>query len=263
MTIERIGNQLQQIDISDKATVTNAVAKDTLSTQYTLASTETLLDVFAHHGWNPVAYRETRTRTGELVGKQKHTIVLANDRLNTELVTTSTLPRIMIKNSHDGTSALQILSGLFEKICANGLIVGASAADIRLRHVGLTDDKISQGAHQCLISLVRALETSERMKAITLDREEQLYLAGQAIPLIYSDEYIVRPEHLLNNWRRDQQAPTLWNTFNTIQEHAIRGGIRQYRADGSRIKSRAVNNIDRSIKINQGIWDIAEARMVA
>lgn len=260
--MERVGNTASAIDLSNRAAVYATTPSEHVSSKYTMASTKDIVDIFDAHGWTPVQYSEKRARIPERYGKQTHSIVLSNDSLNSALAVGSTLPRIVLKNSHDGGSSLQLLSGLYERICANGLIVGTSASDIRVRHVGLTEDMIVNGAKQCIESLQRALETSERMKAISLDNGQRMELAKQVIDMAWDgSQYSILPDSVLWNHRRDQRTPSLWNTFNTIQEHVIRGGVTQYREDGSRIRSREVRSIDRAIDLNRKMWDIAEARM--
>jgi hypothetical protein len=243
------------IDLSNKATVQALTPAGGLSANYSMVSTQGILEIFRDQGWMPTDYREQRVLTPERAGKQKHCVVLSNPSIGG-----STLPRIMLKNSHDGTSSLRLLSGLFERICANGLVVGASAEDIRLRHTSLTEETIQAGARRILSSLERSLSLADKMKAISLDAQQQKEYAQRVIEMVWEDgAYRIDPKHLLWNHRLDQRVPTLWNTFNTVQERVIRGGVRQRRVDGSAIRSREVKGLDRLITLNQGMWDIAEA----
>lgn len=247
-------NSVNFLDLSTKATVMALAPSGKVGEKYTMASTGGLLELFRDEGWVPTDYREQRVLTAERAGKQKHCIVLSNPSIGG-----STLPRIMLKNSHDGTSSLQLLSGLFERICANGLVVGASAEDIRFRHTSLTEETIRAGVKRVLSSLERSLSMAERMKALKMDEESRHAYAKKVIEMVWEDgTYHVSPTNLLWNHRQDQRVPTLWNTFNTVQERIIRGGVRQFRSNGSSIRSREVKSLDRLITLNQGMWDIAE-----
>lgn len=245
---------MNTLDLSSKATVNAIQPYEGVSNAYSMASTGSILEIFRDEGWVPTDYREQRVLTAERIGKQKHCIVLSNPSIGG-----STLPRIMLKNSHDGKSSLQLLSGIFERICANGLVVGASAEDIRFRHTSLTEDVVRAGAKRILTSLERSLSLADRMKALTLDEDQRTNYAKRVIEMVWEDDkYTIAPNTLLWNHRQDQRVPTLWNTFNTVQEKIIRGGVRQYRTNGSSIRSREVKNIDRLITLNQGMWDLAE-----
>jgi hypothetical protein len=242
------------------ATVTATTPACTVGSKYSMASTAQVLQVFEGHGWLPVGYNEKKAKVEHRVGKQAHAVLLAHR--NPGMQDGATLPRILLKNSHDGTGSLQLLSGLYERICANGLIVGASAADVRITHRSITEEKLISGISQTVESLNRAIGLVERMRAVRLDREQQLQLASRTIEMLWDGEqYSLNPSALLYNWRKEQQEPTLWNTFNTIQERVIRGGVRRLRADGSRSTTRAITAIDSNVKANRTIWDVAEGAL--
>jgi len=252
-------NLVNFMDLSSKETVRASTPYADLSDEYSMVSTADILETFRADGWVPTDYREKRVRVAERIGKQQHCIVLT--RTESE---GSTLPRIMLKNSHDGTSSLRLLSGIFERICANGLVVGASAEDVRFRHLGLTEEVIRAGIQRVTSSLHRAISLADRMKAITLDDRGRLEFSQKVIEMVWSgSDYRISPDALLWNHRQDQRVPTLWNTFNTVQERIIRGGVPQYRLNGTSIRSREVKAIDRSITLNQGMWDIAEEVCIA
>lgn len=259
--MERVGQPAAGIlDLSGKGTITALSPIEGVSDKYAFASTGGILEIFRDHGWMPVGYKEKRVRVKEHQGTQAHCVVLANATIDGEAA--STLPRIMLKNSHDATGSLRLLSGLFERICANGLVVGASADDVRIRHVSLDESAIRTGITRVIESLHRAMGLSDKMKARKVERIEQLDYAARIIEMAWDkDKYVVSPESLIWNHRRAQSGPTLWNTFNSVQEHVIRGGVRQRRADGTSIRSRQVMSIDRSIELNQAMWDVAEAML--
>lgn len=248
------------IDPRQYATVMATTPACTVSGKYSMASTAQVLQVFEGHGWLPVGYNQKKAMAPHRVGKQAHAVLLAHR--NPGMQEGSTLPRILLKNSHDGTGSLQLLSGLYERICANGLIVGASAADVRIAHRSITEEKLRHGISRTVESLNRAIGLVERMRAVRLDRDQQLQLAARTIEMLWDGEqYSLNPRALLWNHRSEQCLPTLWNTFNTIQERVIRGGVRLYRADGSRSTTRAITAIDSNVKANRTIWDVAESAL--
>jgi hypothetical protein len=72
----------------------------------------------------------------------------------------------------------------------------------------------------------------------------------------------VRANKLLTLKRSEDAKPTLWNTFNTVQENLIKGGQKDFgkrKADGSRMpRTRAVKGIDGNIGLNKALWHLAE-----
>ena len=246
------------IDPTQFAPVVATEPSSLVSGKYSVASTAQVLEVLQGHNWLPIGYHQKKANSPLRSGKQTHTVLLGNP----ELQDGQTLPRIMLKNSHDGTGSLQLLSGLFERICANGLVVGASAEDVRITHRSITESKILEGVSSAVRSLGSALHLSERMRAVNLDRQQQLDFAQEAIEMLWDgDKYAMMSSHLLFNHRKEQSVPTLWNTFNTVQESVIRGGVKQYRANGSRGTTRPITAIDRNISTNRALWDLAERRL--
>jgi hypothetical protein len=71
----------------------------------------------------------------------------------------------------------------------------------------------------------------------------------------------VQPDRLLAPQRREDTSADLWTTFNTVQEHVIRGGARGIVTDAegrrSRASMRAVNSIDGNTTMNKALWTLA------
>ena len=62
--------------------------------------------------------------------------------------------------------------------------------------------------------------------------------------------------------RDEDEAPTLWNVFNRVQEAIIRGGIKgSNKVTGKTFTSKAITAIDANLKINKELF--ATAQMIA
>lgn len=257
--MESVNNyKTKEVNLAKFSTLATTNKHEDLSNKYQFASTADILTSLRSQGWDVTQYLEARTLKEDKKGFQKHSVVLANARLEAELQVAGTLPRLMIVNSHDGKSSLQLKSGLFEKICANGLIVGNMTEDMRILHTQLNQEKIVECVNKAIEGMIKGLVLSDKMKAIKLDKQQRINFAEKAIDMAFDGEkYVVHASSLIHNHRYNQSEPTLWNTFNTIQEHVIRGGVLQYREDGTRIRSRAVNNIQKNIKLNSDLWNLA------
>lgn len=233
--------------------------KDDLSSKYQFASSKDIIEVLQDNNWYVTQAKQARVLKPENVGFQKHIVVLANKQFEQEIDVGGSLPRIMLKNSHDGKSSLQLISGIFEKICSNGLMVGNESATFKINHIAFTPQKLEEGIKHVQQELIKALEFSDKAKTITMDKDEERILAESAIELAFDgDQYSVRPESLLFRRHYQQKDANLWNTFNVIQENVIKGGVRQTRQDGTRIRSREVKNIDRNINLNKALWSLAD-----
>lgn len=232
-----------------------------LSDKYNMVNTSKVIEVFNDLGWFVSKQQQKAVRNQENQGFQKHLVRLQHKDM-TPAVIGDTVPELILTGSHDGTSALKINLGAYRLVCLNGLMAGETWSSESIRHVGFTYQKLDQAIQNISKSAPMLMTQIDNFKSISLEDPEKEIFAQTAIDMIYSDtdqEYTVRPRSVLYPVRRaDQGKKDLFTTFNIIQEHAIRGGVRQYRQDGSMIRSRAVKSIDRNIKINQALWSLTE-----
>ena len=60
--------------------------------------------------------------------------------------------------------------------------------------------------------------------------------------------------------RVEDQDPTLWNTFNVVQENLVKGGLRVVNPETSRrSRTRGVTSISENAKLNKALWVLAES----
>lgn len=248
------------VDVSRFASVVATEPASTVSSRYKFIPTTEALKVLAEYGWNPVQATEARVRLPEKRGFQKHALRLVNEQFNKQMVVGSTVPQLMLTNSHAGTSAFELSLSLFEKVCANGLCVARSSTDwIKIRHFGYSDLTMAEAVESAVKGLPEVLHTTDLMKTTILNYQEQLAFARAAIELRFDGEkYSVEPGTMLVTSRAEEKKPTLWNTFNIVQEKVIKGNIPQIRADNSRIRSREVKSVDENIRLNRALWTLAE-----
>jgi hypothetical protein len=227
------------------------------SEEYRFLSTAAALGVLADHGWFAAKVVEAHCRKPENFGYQKHLVRLRSpDHGRTEA---GVIPELVLKNSHNGESALRLFGGIHEMVCSNGLVVWRELQDIeRITHRGSAAEQLAAAVGYVASSIPENLATRERWRGVRLERHEQLAYAEAVIPLVFDGEkYAIAPSELLHVRHWDQREPSLWNTMNIVQEAIIRGGVRQHRADGSHIRSRAVRDVDRNVQINRDLWRIA------
>ncbi len=259
MSYWNTNREITAIDTS-KLTSINATQPSTrVSSKYLFIPTTQALEVLADHGWMPIEARQARTRIEENNGYQKHVIRLMNDRFNKELMVGDTIPQLMLTNSHSGTSAFELSAALLRKICMNGLCVSDKTLDsIKIRHMGYQDQSMSLACESIVKALPNVLTEIEQFKAITLEQPEKEAFAKAAIEMRFDgDTYTVEPKQVLSIRRyQDREDNSLWTTYNVLQENLIKGGIRQQRKDGTRIRSRQVKNIDQDTKINRALWTL-------
>lgn len=171
---------------------------------------------------------------------------------------------IILLNSHDGTSSYQMIPGVFRFVCANGLVVGESMGDQKVRHSGSHDvvDDVIEGAYEVLRQFERVDGQRDAMRSQILRPYEQMALAEAALTYRYDETKGPAPitaAQLLTTHRIEDRSDDLWTTFNRVQENVIKGGLRGKNMANRRTTTRAVNGIDQDVKLNRALWVLAEA----
>ena len=142
---------------------------------------------------------------------------------------------IILRNANDGTSAYELMAGLFRIRCLNSLVARIATIDsIKVRHSGDALEKVIDGTYRVLGQAEAVLAAPQDWSRIALDYDAKAALAASAHALRFGDAdgkvaTPIRPEQLLTPRRADDRADDLWTTLNVIQENVIRGGCRRAR----------------------------------
>lgn len=228
------------------------------SERYTYIPTIDILNGLRNEGFEPFFACQSRTRVADKREHTKHMLRLRHaSQVNGAGGEAS---EIILVNSHDGSSSYQMLAGFFRFVCTNGLVVGDTVGEVRVRHQGDVVGHVIEGAYEVLESFEKANEQKDEMKAITLSDSEQKAFAHAALELRYGSEEPapITETQLLSPRRFDDRKPDLWTTFNRVQENMIKGGLRGLTKNRRLTTTRAVNSIDRNIALNRALWVLSE-----
>jgi hypothetical protein len=153
-----------------------------------------------------------------------------------------------------------MLAGMFRFVCQNGMVCGDTMSDIRVPHKGDVIGQVIEGAFTVLDTFDLAASQREGMEALRLTDGEQGAFARAALALKY-DEQTPAPiaaDQLLQSRRTEDRGADLWSTFNRVQENMTKGGISGRTRSGRHTRTRPVNGIDQSVKINRALWVLAD-----
>lgn len=174
---------------------------------------------------------------------------------------------IILINSHDGTSSYQMLAGVLEFVCQNGMVAGDIIEDLRIGHRGQVQDNVIEGAYTVLDGFELVDHHRECMMETRLNKDEMNVFAQAALQLRYGEpdqetgiitQAPIQASQLLKIRRFEDDRNDLWATFNVVQENMIKGGLPGRTANNRRTRTRPVQGIDRDIKLNQALWVLAE-----
>jgi hypothetical protein len=242
-----------------------------MSQRYAFIPTIEVVEKMQREGFFPVKADQSRCRIEGKSAFTKHMIRFRHsDHLSDSLQAVGVeIPEIVLVNSHDGKSGYQIHAGLFRLVCANSMVsAGATFNSINVRHSGNITDDVIEGSFKIINEIPALMNAMDEMKAVDLDRTEQIKFSRAAIEIRYpSDEQgnstaPFNPEQLLaprRNYYGDESKPNLWNTFNNVQENYMKGGLRGIGRTGRRTTTRAIKSVNADLATNRALWILAES----
>ena len=244
-------------DLQDRVPSLFAAApSERVSDRYKFVSTQEYLEALDSRGWLVSEATQARVRKGS-PEHAKHLVTLRHkDHGAVRPELGSIVPQINFLNSHNGTSLVRGICGLFRLVCKNGLMAATSMfAAFEFRHTQSAKDVADVLTDGFFAKVDMLLETADNWASINLTRDEQVELAVAARNLRFGEASPVDPMSLLVPRRAADQGDNLWLTFNRLQENITQGGIRY---NGMRRMSRQLRNIAQSVDVNTGLWQVAE-----
>ena len=240
------------------------VAHESRSERFQPIPTIEILRGLTKEDFVPVGAKQSSSRIEGKADFTKHLIRLRRIDDGKVYNVGDTVCEILLKNANDGTSAYELMAGLFRVRCLNSLVTQTGKVEeIKVRHSGDVQAKVIEGTYTVLKGAEHALAAPQDWSSLRLNAEERHILAQSAHVLRFGDiegetKTPIRPEQLLTERRTGDMASDLWTTWNVVQENAIKGGIRAVTRDEfgrrRRMTSRAVTGIDQDIKLNKALW---------
>lgn len=233
---------------------------DTMSARYRFVPTITVIDRMRAEGFYPVDVRQGRSRIEGKENYTRHMIRFRSQEAEMRRVGQE-IPELVFVHSHDGTTGYILFAGVFRTLCLNGLIVQtASFGEIRARHTGAETlaDELIDASFKMVGHIPTVMGQIETWRSVTLDWHQRRAFAEKALEL-RGTALQVQPDHLLGPRRADDTGTDLWSTLNVVQENLLRGGIEGRSANGRRrMNLRAVKAVAEDVRINRGLWTLAE-----
>ena len=226
---------------------------------YSLFNTANVISALREEGYFPVYARANGSRKDFDVDTRKHMVRFTHrDFIETPLAVNDERPELVLTNSHDGSSSFRIMAGLYRKVCSNGMMVMQHGIEEQsIRHIGHSFDEVITCSLNTAKHMAEIMDTVNNMKGIILNEKQRRDLAAEIAEMRFGADKIKTPENLLTLRRyEDNWTPSLYNTFNVIQENVIKGGQRVT----DRVM-RPITNIDTDIDLNKNMWNIAYNRM--
>lgn len=234
------------------------------SERYGHQPTIEVLNALRRAGFAPVQAFSSRIhkRAKDRLPYAKHLIRLRERKyVDKDLRPDDIIPDIILTNAHDGTSSFKLEAGLFRVVCSNGLVVASERfATIRIPHTRHIFERVKEGVLHMSSQVPKLMTATREWDRIKLDPRARNRFAKAALELRFHNRTApITVEQALENRRNEDEAPTLWRTFNTLQENLLMGGQQGRTASGRNTTTRLVTSVNNSLHYNRGLWELAEA----
>lgn len=227
-----------------------------------------VIDSLRSEGWMPIDATQKNVRTDDKRDLTTHLIRFR--RVDNQIRVGDGVVELLLKNSHDRSSAFVLHAGIFRMACANGIVIADSTfKKLSVRHGKNVVNDIIEGSYNVIRDVPMIANEVETMQNIELANPERHLLAKTAYEYAngeLGDNMLSGMSNittqLLQPLRREDTGKDLWTTFNVIQEKMLKGGIRTTKYNNETMKvrrntSRKVKNIDKNLKLNKALWSMA------
>lgn len=265
-----LNNAMSNADLMAKVPMAFATAPTAeVSPRYVFIPTTTLIEDMATMGWQPVLATQKGKRANAKKRSSFHMIAFENSDPR-YLITNAEgevdcRVRIIVTNSHDGSSSFTFRIGLFRLICENGLVVSTQTfTEVSVRHIAYTIEQLREVVAKATESIPQQIEAMNKMHETELTEEQKSELAVSALKIrkgleltdnLTTDEETI--SELLTPIRKEDESDDLWTVFNVLQEKVIKGGS-TIAVDGKKPrKMRGIKSALKDIKVNQRLFECA------
>ncbi|MGN8119962.1 DUF932 domain-containing protein [Labrys sp. 22185] len=243
-------------------------AHDSRSERFQPIPTIDVLRGLQREGFQPVGVKQSRTREESKVDFTKHLIRLRRLDDGAVYKVGDTVCEILLKNANDGTSAYELMAGLFRIRCMNSLVAQTGTlANVKVRHSGDVAGKVIEGTYSVLDEARNALAAPADWGTQILSEDERMVFARSAHMLRFGDAEgetatPIKVEQIIRPRRPEDRDRDLWTTFNVAQENCVRGGLHGVAYDDMhrmrRVTTREIKGIDQDVKLNKALWVLAQ-----
>lgn len=260
-------NGNRTIDLESVKAITsipNTRPFEELSERYRLFNTYKLVEKATELGLVPTSafYQKARRLNRGDESVRKHCVRMAH---SDDLATNDDCPEVVIVNSHNGSSALEIHMGVFRLVCSNGLIVcNENFGKTKFYHKGTSMDDILQSLSLLIGNFDRARESMREFSSVQVSPDNAIEFGRQA--LIHYNSYLptpraIEPSRVIQPKRYEDKSNNLWGLYNIVQENVINGGIFLHGRDDTHkrsAKTRPIREITTSTRLNKDLWSLTQ-----
>lgn len=227
------------------------------SDRYCFIPTPKILDVLDEHGFTVISAGQGYSKSPFA----RHRVELEHESFKPFEVTPGDVVnlRVSLFNGHNARTGFCMHAGAYRSCCANGMVFGGEntfANTIKFRHFGKFDDDFIEGVYRVVDNTKSVLTTMRSMSEVNLTEDQQREFASKAVALRWKESPVELTD-VLQPRRFQDVGDSLWLTYQRVQESLLKGGMTGRNAQNRVRTVRALRSVDRDLKINSQLWDLA------
>ena len=233
-----------------------------VSSKYSFIPTSVILEDLDKLGWKIREVVNPKYKSTANQSHGKHMVRLFNENIHITSGADKNFVEIALYNSSNGLSRFRMEVGIFRFVCENGMVVKSEDfGSINMRHSGYSFETLKASIDEMIAKLPELAGKINQFSARELSPTEITGLAKAAYDLRGGGRTPNAEElaEVLKVRRPEDEGNSLWVVFNRIQESVIRGGQMFVDARGRMREQKAIRNLDKSLKMNQELWALAES----
>ena len=233
-----------------------------VSSRYGFIPTNTILADLEVLGWKIRQVVNPKYKSAAKQGFGKHLVRLFNPDIHISNGNDVNHVEIALYNSADGLSRFKMEVGIFRFVCENGLVSKSEDfGSINMKHTTYSFDALKIAINEMIAKLPELAGVINKFSARELNPVEMRQLASAAYDL-RSGGRVASEQELLDIMqvrRPEDEGTNLWVVMNRIQESIVRGGQAFIDARGRVRNMKPLMNLDKGLKANQDLWQLAES----
>lgn len=251
----------QQLHKTSPAIFADAPAHE-VSNRYGFVPTIDVVNALQEEGWYPVRAQQTKTRDPSKQLFARHMVRFRQDP-DRQIKVGDSISELVLTNSHDRSAAYQLDLGLFRLVCSNGMVTPAGdLGGIRVKHGKNIVENIIEGSLSLANEIPYISNSVESFQSTLVSKEESVLFARASLALRYGEDWEnqspIDAESLLQARRVEDKEPSLWKTFNRVQENFMKGGLIGRSSTGRSTRTRAIHSVTEDVRLNRALWQLAE-----
>lgn len=227
-----------------------------LSARYVHVDSERVVDAMLAEGFQVASVQSANTRALAASVYGRHMIDFRHPDMPS---IGDAVPRIVFVNSHDGSTRASALAGVFRFVCSNGLVVGNTMYQEKLRHSGTAATTLVERMQALAKNTAPLFAQIDRWSRVDMSVARRGEFARMAAQLRWNDAERFTVEDLLQVRRPEDDKGDLWTVFNRLQETTTQGnGLEGLTRTGRVTTARPLKEIQSNLTYNAKLWELAE-----